>query len=195
MSFRCPYCKALIEGDLQAQCPHCGKTMRVPGSLRPNRRKSRRSSTPNRLAEPDRDIPGAEFLARRKPSHLLVILAVMALLGGMLTVKSRNAFKPPRTRKDPPTVARRELDTLCSALELFHTDCGRYPTTKEGLIALINNPGVSSWNGPYVTLIRPDPWKTRYIYRNENELIIILSSGPDRTQATPDDILPTVPVP
>lgn len=195
MKYRCPYCRHTLGSEPVATCPRCRKTMKIPAALRADeRKKARRSVATRRLGDVPLDMPLPEFLGRRKPSHLLMILGVMALLGGMLAVKSRTAFKP-RTAKTPQAVARRELDVLCSALELFRDDCSRYPATEEGLFALINNPGVSSWKGPYVTLIRPDPWKTRYVYRNENERITLFSPGPDRTEKTPDDILPTVPVP
>jgi hypothetical protein len=40
-------------------------------------------------------------------------------------------------------------DTIAEALALFFTDCGRYPTEEEGLAALLANPGITGWQGPY----------------------------------------------
>jgi general secretion pathway protein G len=54
------------------------------------------------------------------------------------------------------------------SLDQFRLDNDRYPTTQEGLNALIANPGIDSWDGPYLTkkVIRNDPWKNPYIYKS-----------------------------
>lgn len=41
--------------------------------------------------------------------------------------------------------------TLSVSLDAFRLDNGRYPTTEEGLTALISNPGLQTWDGPYVS--------------------------------------------
>lgn len=40
-------------------------------------------------------------------------------------------------------------NTIAEALALFYADCGRYPTEEEGLGALLRNPGLDAWRGPY----------------------------------------------
>ncbi len=57
---------------------------------------------------------------------------------------------------------------LKASLDHFVTDCGRYPTTSEGLKALINCPTNISggrWHGPYMDEIPIDPWGNVYVYR------------------------------
>jgi len=58
--------------------------------------------------------------------------------------------------------------SLASALEQFHTDVGRYPTTQEGLNALLERPQAedsSLWKGPYLRQRPPlDPWGCPYVY-------------------------------
>ena len=54
-------------------------------------------------------------------------------------------------------------------LDLYKLDVGTYPTTAQGLAALIQRPsGVASWNGPYVRgdALPLDPWNHAYEYRN-----------------------------
>jgi general secretion pathway protein G len=57
---------------------------------------------------------------------------------------------------------------LEGGLQLFHYDVGRYPTTSEGLSALVRNPNTSvRWLGPYLQRahIPSDPWGRPYLFR------------------------------
>jgi general secretion pathway protein G len=60
------------------------------------------------------------------------------------------------------------LYSLSTALENFRKDMGRYPTTQEGLNALVEAPqseDAKSWRGPYLTRRPPlDPWGSPYVY-------------------------------
>jgi type II secretion system protein G len=56
----------------------------------------------------------------------------------------------------------RQIQTFRSAIEAYYRDCGRYPTTAEGLAALVTNPGAPGWAGPYLTEIPLDPWSNPY---------------------------------
>jgi general secretion pathway protein G len=81
--------------------------------------------------------------------------------------------------------ARLQIESLGSALDLFYIDEGRYPTTSEGLVALVERPdGAEIWNGPYVKggKIPMDPWGHAYQYRaatDHNPPYEISSLGPD----------------
>ncbi|RPJ55306.1 MAG: type II secretion system protein GspG [Acidobacteria bacterium] len=55
---------------------------------------------------------------------------------------------------------------LANALSVFHLDVGRYPSTAEGLRALVDDPGLGYWAGPYLRKGLPqDPWGRPYRYR------------------------------
>ena len=61
-----------------------------------------------------------------------------------------------------------QMENLASALDLFYLDAGRYPTTEEGLKALVQRPaGVAYWSGPYLksTAVPNDPWGHAFLYR------------------------------
>jgi hypothetical protein len=88
-------------------------------------------------------------------------------------------------------IALEAVDTLATAIGIFRKECGRLPTGKEGFIVLLSNPGIESWRGPYVNLIKPDPWDQPYRYTVTNGIAIIASSGPDRLPGTADDIIAT----
>jgi hypothetical protein len=77
------------------------------------------------------------------------------------------------------------------ALDAFHTDCGAYPTEKQGLAALVNNPGLKGWNGPYhrsVDIEPKDPWLTPYRYQTTGDGYTLSSAGKDETFDTEDDM-------
>jgi general secretion pathway protein G len=94
--------------------------------------------------------------------ELLVVMVIIGLLAG---------FVAPRyfaqVGKSQVKVARAQVDALDKALDTFRLDVGRYPTTEEGLQALVVRPnGEQSWNGPYLKKGVPaDPWGRPYLYQ------------------------------
>jgi type II secretion system protein G len=64
--------------------------------------------------------------------------------------------------------AKEQVALLQTALDIYELDVGKYPTTKQGLLALrIKPPGVARWNGPYIRKEIPhDPWGHAYVYRS-----------------------------
>ena len=64
--------------------------------------------------------------------------------------------------------AKASIAELESALERFYIHLDRHPTTEEGLKALVDPPSADDkkWRGPYIKLLRPDPWGNPYQYRN-----------------------------
>ncbi|MGH7668867.1 MAG: type II secretion system protein GspG [Gemmatimonadaceae bacterium] len=76
--------------------------------------------------------------------------------------------------RDPRVVAQSAINGIGAALETYHHDVGRYPTTLEGLKALyvrqasLRRP--ESWLGPYLEVAPPpDPWGNPYVYRTVGE--------------------------
>ncbi len=96
------------------------------------------------------------------------------------------------TKLDAQTREVQTLATMLStALGIFRIDCGRFPTAQEGLGALIKNPGVKKWAGPYIPGKEAftDPWGTALRYAPQDEKNLRLTSaGPDRNFGSPDDI-------
>lgn len=124
----------------------------------------------------------------RKPSTILISVAILAVAGGILIGRAKTTGVS--VRKTPQMLCLDELNIFRVALEDFRRDCGHYPDPKSGLMSLINNPGLPAWNGPYVTLIKRDPWRHRYVYEIAGDEPIVLSSGPDGLRGTPDDLKP-----
>ena len=58
-----------------------------------------------------------------------------------------------------------DIRNIESALALFKTDTGRFPTTSEGLEVLVSDPGIKGYNSDaYLDKVPMDPWGNRYIY-------------------------------
>ena len=88
-----------------------------------------------------------------------------------------------------------DLDSLGTALALYEIDTGSFPTTDQGLDALIARPaGVADWHGPYIRAVSSpnDPWGKPYRYAfpipDGPGLCRLTSDGPDGIQGTGDDV-------
>jgi len=78
--------------------------------------------------------------------ELLVVLAILTLLAGLVGPKVLNQLGGAKSKTAAVQIA--DLD---KSLELFKLDVGRYPSTEEGLEALVKKPGsANGWNGPYL---------------------------------------------
>jgi general secretion pathway protein G len=98
--------------------------------------------------------------------ELLVVLVILVLLASLVGPRVIGYLGSSRTK-----AASVQIGSLTSALELYKLDTGRYPSTGEGLKALVEAPaGVGSWNGPYLTKEVPkDPWGRHYHYRSPGQ--------------------------
>jgi type II secretion system protein G len=94
-------------------------------------------------------------------------------------------------RRNSIAVTRAHVASYETALNEFALDAGRYPTTAEGLAALVQQPpGLRGWKGPYVRPpLRPDIWGNAYTYTETGGGYRVASLGPDGKPATRDDIV------
>lgn len=94
--------------------------------------------------------------------ELLVVLAILGLLMSLVGPQVLNQLGGAKTK-----TAAIQIRDLESALEIYKVDVGRFPSTEQGLKALVNKPaGVAGWNGPYLKSEVPlDPWDREYIYK------------------------------
>ena len=108
--------------------------------------------------------------------ELLVVLAILTLLAGLVGPKVLGALGGAKTK-----TAAVQIADLQKALDIFKLDVGRYPTSEEGLDALVKAPGsVRGWNGPYLSGGVPsDPWNNPYRYTNNGGQLDIVSLGSD----------------
>jgi general secretion pathway protein G len=94
--------------------------------------------------------------------ELLVVIAILGLLIGLVAPAALRQLGNARV-----SVAKQSIERIGSVLDMYKLDVGAYPTTDQGLRALVEQPtGVTSWNGPYVKGNVPvDPWNRPYVYR------------------------------
>jgi general secretion pathway protein G len=94
--------------------------------------------------------------------ELIVVMVIIGLLASLVYVKFVG-----RVGESKSNAAKAQIEIFNQALELFRLDTGRYPSTAEGLNALVVNPGIENWNGPYLKKAIPnDPWKRPYNYQS-----------------------------
>jgi general secretion pathway protein G len=92
--------------------------------------------------------------------ELLVVMAIIAMLAALVAPK---VF--PKLGKGKQSAAKAQVELLGQALDQFKLDTGRYPSTQEGLNALMTNPGADGWEGSYLKKAVPnDPWGKPYVY-------------------------------
>jgi general secretion pathway protein G len=96
---------------------------------------------------------------------LIEIIVVVAIVGLLLALVGPKVFSS--LGKGKQAAAKAQVELLGQTLDAFRLDVGRYPTTQEGLGALITNPGIPNWDGPYLKKneIPGDPWKKPYTYQ------------------------------
>lgn len=111
---------------------------------------------------PERAPPDAGFT-------LLEILVVIAILGLLIGLVAPAALRQLGNAK--VSVARQSIERLASVLDMYKLDVGSYPSSSDGLHALVEKPAdAENWNGPYVKSGDPlDPWRHTYLYREPSE--------------------------
>jgi len=74
-----------------------------------------------------------------------------------------------------------DLQEIETALHRFHADVGRFPTTDEGIAALVYRMPNERWRGHYLEEIGPDPWGRPYVYVGQEDVdkFILYSLGKD----------------
>jgi len=120
--------------------------------------------------------------------ELLLVITIISVLAAVIVPRFFGRSQEARIVAARQTI----IGTFGVALDLFEQDTGRYPTTEEGLQALIADPQLPSWRGPYIksNSIPLDPWgnEYKYSYTSSDFLYEIISAGPDGTAGTEDDI-------
>jgi len=124
------------------------------------------------------------FIEKGRKSQRIVTLALTVMMFFSGCMRSRPKEKYPG-------------GLIKTTLGMFEVDCGRYPTTSEGLDALLklpNNTSITNWHGPYLEKASDleDQWGHKFGYRcpgNRNPNgYDLYSAGPDGKEGTADDI-------
>lgn len=124
--------------------------------------------------------------SRQSGFTLIEVLIVVVILGVLGAVVVPNLLSRPDQAR--VQAAKTSLSALSSALDLYRLDNFNYPTTDQGLEALVTRPSgtpeAPNWNpdGYVPNNSLEDPWGTPYVYTNEGQNFEIISFGADRQQ-------------
>lgn len=121
------------------------------------------------------------LLQRNAGFTLLELLVVVVIIGLLASYVGPKYFA--QIGKSESAVAKAQITAFEKALDTYRIDLGRFPTTEEGLAALLENPAANTkWNGPYLKKSIPlDPWGRKYHYQSpaKDKEIEITSYGKD----------------
>lgn len=109
--------------------------------------------------------------------EILVVITIIGLIMGLVGPRVLNYLGQSKEK-----AAAIQIESFASSLDLFYLDNGRYPTSSEGLTALVKRPAsASGWNGPYLkgANVPLDPWGRAYVYRSPGQhgVYDIMSNG------------------
>ena len=100
---------------------------------------------------------------------LLELLVVMVIIGLLVGYVGPKYFA--QIGKSEVKAAKSQIDSLGKALDQYRLDTGHYPTTEQGLNALVTKPANEpKWDGSYLAkALPPDPWGRTYVYKEPGE--------------------------
>jgi len=107
------------------------------------------------------------FYQTRRGGFTLIEIMVVVVIIGVLAATIIPSFMT-TTHDAKVSAAKASIAELETALGMFNVHMDRHPTTEEGLKVLMEAPpgDEKKWRGPYVKVIRLDPWGEPYQYRN-----------------------------
>ncbi|HUI20248.1 MAG TPA: type II secretion system major pseudopilin GspG [Methylocella sp.] len=123
--------------------------------------------------------------------EILVVITIIGLIMGLVGPRVLNYLSESKVK-----AATIQIQSFASSLDLYYLDLGRYPSTSEGLAALVQRPGgATGWNGPYLknNSVPNDPWGHPYKYRSPSEhgayeIVSLGSSGQEGGTGTAANI-------
>ena len=107
----------------------------------------------------------------------MVVVVIIGILASVVVPRIMDNPDKARTAK-----AKNDIRALESAMDLYRLDNFTYPSTDEGLDALVNAPSSSPANwkqGGYIKKLNNDPWGNDYLYDNDGGNIVIYTYGAD----------------
>lgn len=100
---------------------------------------------------------------------LLELLVVMVIIGLLVGYVGPRYFS--QIGKSEVKTAQSQIQSFSKSLDMYRLDAGIYPTSEQGLGALVQKPAnEAKWNGPYLQKAAPaDPWGHPYVYKSPGE--------------------------
>jgi len=134
-----------------------------------------------------------KFFQKQLGFTLIEIMLVVIIIGALAAMVIPRLSG--RSEQAKVAIAKADIEAnLATPLKLYELDNGNFPTTNQGLDALLNEPTTSplpsNWNGPYVEKEPIDPWGNPYLYKSpgSNRMDYDLSSTGSDVNSGEDDI-------
>lgn len=129
-------------------------------------------------------------MKRQSGFTLIEIMVVLAILGFLVAMVAPNILG--RTGEAQVKIAKAQIKEISNALDLYKLDNYFYPSTSQGLNALVEKPSGSpepkNWKaGGYMKKLPQDPWGNDYIYITEGGSFEIISLGADGAEGGEDE--------
>ena len=101
--------------------------------------------------------------------EIMLVVIIIAALAAMVVPRMSG-----RSEQAKKAIAHTDIDAhISTALKLYELDNGNFPSTAQGLDALIKesktSPATTNWNGPYLEKKPIDPWGAPYVYKSPGE--------------------------
>lgn len=122
------------------------------------------------------------MIRNAKGMTLIEIMIVMAILVGLIAVLATQVTG--QQKKAKIRQAKIQISEYGKALDLYFTDCNQYPSSEEGLNALIQQPSsCTNWGpDPYLKKVDADPWGAPYVYESQGQNYTLKSYGADKRE-------------
>lgn len=119
------------------------------------------------------------MIRNNKGMTLLEIMIVLVILGGLIAILATQVQG--RLKKAKISQAKIQIAEYGKALDMYYTDCSHYPSSEEGLQALIEAPSsCSNWGpDPYLKKLTKDPWGYDMVYESQGNTYVLKSLGSD----------------
>ena len=113
--------------------------------------------------------------------EVLLVVAILGILAGVVVVNFSGKGKGARIK-----ATRTSISAICTAIDMYEVDTGRFPSSLDGLVKSDNS---ANWSGPYLRGGVPaDSWGTPFSYTTEANGYKVISGGPDLSVGSDDDI-------
>ena len=118
--------------------------------------------------------------------EIMVVILILGLLATIVVQSLRGAAD-----KAKKTKAQADLAEIKTALDRYYLDNGFYPTSDQGLTALVSPPSngrvpANYESGGYIERLPKDPWGTGYFYQSDGNSYVLKSLGPDGVESADD---------
>ncbi len=119
--------------------------------------------------------------------ELMIVIIILGMLAGLIGLKLIK-----RGEEAKVTLTQVQMKNLEEALNLYKLHNSLYPTTEQGLKALVEKPKIEpipkNWKGPYIEKVPKDAWGNDFIYISDGKHFTLISPGPDGEEGTDDDL-------